>query len=72
MDLMAKCGACGKPEFTSVDAELWEKYCAGALVQNVWPELNNDEREIIIGARNGFHTCGVCWDELFSDEEAEA
>jgi len=41
-----------------------------ALVQNVWPDLSADQREIIIAWGSELpYFCPPCWDSLFPEEE---
>lgn len=68
MDVMAICNMCGTTETVkNVSPVLWERYLSGALVQKVWPTMSAEDREILIGARTGMHTCNECW-ESYSDE----
>ena len=70
MKIEIKCHNCGKVDTAYVDAMDWDRFSnLGELVQNVWPDRDENEREILIGARVGFYTCGSCWDELFTEEE---
>ena len=70
MDIQAKCHECGRIDIVEgIKEEAWLRYMKGELVQNVWPELSDDEREVLIGNRVGFHTCSKCWDEIFGEEE---
>lgn len=39
---------------------------AGSLIQRVFPELNADERELMISG-----TCGECWNIMFAEEEED-
>ena len=50
------------------DADV-QRYVNGELVQNVWPNFTEDDREVLIGWRTGFYACPRCWDKIFSDVE---
>jgi hypothetical protein len=39
------------------------RYGKGELVQNVWPDMGIEDREIIVGSRTGFYMCSTCWEE---------
>ena len=41
-----------------------------ALVQNVWPDLSADQREIIMSWDNKSpYFCPACWDNMFPEED---
>ena len=42
----------------------YEAYKNDALIQNAFPELPPEERELLISG-----ICNDCWNEMFSDEE---
>ena len=61
-------GGCGE----SVDTVLvsmadYDKYLAGGLVQDVWPTMPAQDREVIVSSRAGFYLCSNCWNQLSSD-----
>jgi hypothetical protein len=40
-----------------------------SLVQNVWPDLSADDRELIMAWSSGHpYFCPTCWDKLFCGE----
>tara|TARA_Y100000296_G_scaffold73682_1_gene91423 strand:- start:308 stop:457 length:150 start_codon:yes stop_codon:yes gene_type:complete len=47
-----------------VQAEDYEAWENGELIQNAMPYLSADEREVLISGM-----CGPCFDNLFGDEE---
>ena len=52
-----------------VEREAWYEYVKGALVQNVFPYLTPEEREIIITQRMPWaYLCEECWDQLGEEE----
>jgi hypothetical protein len=60
------CGWCGQVSTVVVeeaDLMLWR---SGALVQNAFPDLSEDERETLV---SGFH--GECFDEMSDPDQWE-
>jgi len=60
------CPFCGKAheiEVNEIDYLDWQD---GELVQNVFPYLSADEREMLISG-----ICPDCWDKMFGQEEDE-
>lgn len=60
------CPFCGSTNFISVyDADYidWQN---GALVQDAFPYLDADDREMLISG-----ICPSCWEAMFPDEEDE-
>ena len=61
------CRCCNEVTKLKVDFEQFTKWQQGELIQNALPELNADQRELLISG-----TCPTCWDEMCpSDEEQE-
>lgn len=60
------CMMCNKKGTVNVDVEGYELYSSGVMVQDAFPELSDDVREMII---TGTHP--ECWDAMFPDEEDE-
>jgi hypothetical protein len=54
---------CGGSEQVEVALKNWQR---GMLIQNTFPQLGNDERELMIS-----QTCAKCWEELFKETEDE-
>ncbi len=54
------CLYCGKTSEVELDLEKVRRWQAGEHVQNVWPEMSADERELLI---TGIHP--QCWDSIF-------
>jgi hypothetical protein len=56
-----------KCKYCNIDHDLditeWQvaRHNNGELAQNVYPNLNREERELLISG-----TCGNCWDKMFS------
>lgn len=57
------CMVCGQASEVSVPVDGYSRWQAGAYVQDAFPAMNADEREMLI---SGTHP--VCWDLLFADE----
>jgi hypothetical protein len=47
-----------------VNVDDYNQWQGGKLVQDAFPYLSADEREILISG-----TCGPCFDAMFSEEE---
>jgi hypothetical protein len=58
------CPFCRKPNTVEVDAEGFRRWQKGEHVQDVFPNLSDNEREALI---SGSH--GDCWDKAFAEEE---
>ena len=56
------CPHCKKTNTIMVDRRAYSEWRAGKLIQQAFPNLSNDQREIL---KTGI--CPKCWDELFSD-----
>lgn len=57
------CCVCKETSMLIVDLEKIARWEAGGHAQNVWPEMDADERELLI---TGTHP--KCWDDFFSDD----
>lgn len=60
------CQVCGQASVVAVSDEGYEKWKAGAFVQDAFPELAAGARELLI---SGTHP--ECWDVLFADDEED-
>ena len=68
----AKCKQCGKSDTSIVQAEPYDRWLGGgADVQDVFPRLGADEREVLIGSRKGWYVCWRCWDEVMGGDDDE-
>ena len=63
MTIVVPCFSCHKEFSLNVEAEDFYDWREGLSVQNAFPYLSADDRELLIS-----RTCGVCWDEIFSDD----
>ena len=61
--LVRKCPWCGKEHSITVNAKSFKQGIAdiqhGALVQNVFPSFNADEREFLVSG-----LCSKCWSSI--------
>ena len=60
------CRRCNEVTELKVDFEQFTKWQQGELIQNALPELDVDQRELLISG-----TCPTCWDEMFPPEEEQ-
>ena len=60
------CPFCGKESFLTLSANDFEAWQNGELVQNAFPYLDANERELLVSG-----ICSECWDKMFSSEEDE-
>ena len=68
LTIQADCHACTTTNSIDVHPDDHRNYIYNnQLVQNVWPDLTTDQREIIIGHNSGAYYCSPCWDRLFKD-----
>ena len=58
------CPRCRKITPVEVDLAAYRKWCDGAIIQDVMPELSADDREALISG-----TCSECWKAMFLGEE---
>lgn len=61
------CPFCGHRNTIAVYADDYERWQAGGLVQDCFPYLSADDREMLISG-----ICPKCWDSMFPDEEEDA
>lgn len=62
----ARCPVCGEAETVFVADAAYDRWVSGALVQDAFPELAVDVRELLV---SGTHP--ACWDSLFADDPEE-
>jgi hypothetical protein len=65
-ELRLTCVECHEHTFVKVRKEQLDMFLAGAKVQDAFPELTIDIRELFL---SGF--CGTCWNDVMKDEEQE-
>jgi hypothetical protein len=59
MEIAKTCPVCSQLATVEVRLDEFEAYQRGALVQNAFPTLTADQREVV---KTGTHA--VCWDSL--------
>ncbi len=65
MQVLTKpCMGCGQQNSVEVDGEAYAYWQRGGLIQDAFPSLTVDERELL---RTG--TCPPCWDRLLTPED---
>lgn len=57
------CMVCGLRNIITVTATAWARYASGTLIQDAFPEMSYDDREMLI---SGTHP--KCW-EVLHDED---
>ena len=62
--VMTKCPLCGEINSVMADTLGIIRWKAGALIQEALPDLNAEERELLITG-----ICTVCWYKSFSEED---
>jgi len=60
------CVVCGNYELWSLDRGAVERWQAGELIQDAFPDMSINDREIMI---SGTHP--ECWNKLFGEEEGD-
>ena len=58
------CPMCNKAQILKVDPEDLEKYLSGALVQDAFPNLSPEDRELFVTG-----ICPDCWNKMFGGED---
>ena len=70
IEIQTRCRECPRITRTDVDEMQLEKYLQReGLVQALFPDYNQSQREAIMGYRGGYYLCPVCWDKTFPEEE---
>lgn len=63
--LTANCGLCGHEETIAVDTIALRRFRNGAFVQDAFPYLSEDMRELFF--LSGL--CPTCWNYLFPEQD---
>jgi len=58
------CMVCQRSEHVHIQKDQFDRWQNGEMIQNVFPELTEDERELLI---SGTHS--ECWDSMFEESE---
>lgn len=59
---IVKCQWCNSKHELDILPDSWQAYKDGVLMQNAFPYLSADERELLIS-----NTCGECYDSMFGE-----
>lgn len=59
-----RCIVCGESSIVEIDKEKFDRWQAGENVQDVFPEISADQREMLI---TGTHP--ACWEKAFGGSE---
>jgi len=60
---------CDVVDIVEVDQWDWEAYRTGNRnVQDMFPDLSVEDREVLIGNKKGWYLCPTCWDQSFEGE----
>jgi hypothetical protein len=62
MQMNVSCLSCGYKETIGVTHGQYFQWAYGEMIQNAFPELTPDQRELILTG-----TCGKCFDEMFGE-----
>ena len=60
------CRLCNEVTDLTVNVEGFVTWQGGELIQKALPELDEDQRELLISG-----TCPTCWNEMFPSDEEE-
>lgn len=66
MTLVTICPICRREELVTVNEKDYEKWEKGMLVQDAFPYLTADEREMLISG-----ICSDCWEKTFGDSDED-
>lgn len=66
MKIQKQCKMCRKVYTLEVSEEGYEMMLAGAHIQDAFPELSVDDRELLISG-----ICGKCFDDIFAADEPD-
>ena len=56
-----ECPMCGNTSIVPVPVEGWNKFQQGELVQNAFPEMDRDLREVLVSG-----LCVICQKKIFA------
>lgn len=65
MQVTRMCPICGTKQQLVVDESAYKAWCSGMYIQDAFPDLNEDQREVL---KTGI--CASCWDKMFKNQEA--
>mgnify|MGYP003145533521 CR=1 FL=1 len=72
MIVSAECRHCKTTDSLRVEDGPYNRWLnREGLVQDVFPDLTPDQRELLIGHRGGWFVCHRCWDIVFANDDEE-
>ena len=66
VNVTVTCPICGAESHMVLDYRSFENWMNGELVQNAFPYLDANERELLVSG-----ICSECWSKMFPSEEEE-
>lgn len=66
VNLNIECVVCSSQNKITVERTDMDKYMSGVLIQDAFPYLSPEQRELLITG-----ICPTCWDRNFKDEDEE-
>ncbi len=64
MTILTTCPICGKVNEVNVKFEDYLRWQDGELVQNAFPYLNANDRELLLSG-----ICSKCWDKMYGEND---
>ena len=66
--MLIHCRHCGEPYLIPITEQEYLNWIKkGTFVQDEFPKLNPNERELLIS-----QTCGNCWNKIFNTDEVQS
>lgn len=62
MTMKIRCVHCGSVKELEVDPVAHKKWMTGTLIQDAFPQMSADDRELLISK-----TCKECWDRIWKE-----
>lgn len=63
MQIVRQCPVCGVVQTLQVKEKDFLRWKSGARIQEAFPELSADEREILLSG-----VCPDCWERMYGDD----
>ncbi len=71
-EVSAICRHCKTTDTIRVDDGDYDRWLnREGLVQNIFPLLSADQRELLLGHRSGWYVCHECWDDVMGEDDDE-
>jgi hypothetical protein len=69
-EILTPCSTCARIVRTEVDDGVLNNFMLRTdTVQRLFPHHTADEREAVMGYRNGWYLCPKCWTEQIGDDD---